>query len=152
MTCTCHALANAIADQLDHESHIDIDPMSLAKTLVSYNEHVGPVWPDDYDNYDRSLTTMDRKTEEWITIKIKTVKRVKKFINAERHILSYHTTLVNNEWKNKHCVFVKSYSGDSYDCVNSWGLIDDPYPIVPVERPGNILWMVQAEWDSARKC
>ena len=118
---------------------------------MSYNEHVGPVWPDEYDNYNRSLTTMNRKTGEWITIKIKTVKRVKKFISTERHVLSYRTTLVNNEWKNNHCVFVKHCSGDSYDCVNSWGQ-DDPYPVVPVERPGNILWMVQAEWNFARKC
>ena len=118
---------------------------------MSYNEHVGPVWPDKYNNYNKSLTTMDRKTGEWITIKIKTVQRVKKFINTKRHVLSYGTTLVNNEWKNNHCVFVRHCSGDSYDCVNSWGQ-DDPYPVVPVERPGNILWMVQAKWNFAPKC
>ena len=151
MTCTCHALANAVADQLCHENDIDIDPVCVAGILVDRNEHVGAVWPDKYDNYDNSLTIIDRKTEEWININIKTVKRVKKFINGERHVLSYGTKLVNNEWTDNHCVFVRHYSGDSYDCVNSWGQ-DDPYPLVPVERPGNILWVVRAEWNAAPKC
>ena len=88
---------------------------------MSNNEHVGPVWPDKNDDYNKPLTIMDKKTEEWIAIKIKTVKMVEKFINTERHILSYYTAVVNNEWKNNDCVFVRNYSEVSYDCVNSWG-------------------------------
>lgn len=150
-TCTCHALANAIADQLNEESQIDIDPTRLADILVSHNEHVGAVWPDEYDNYFKSLITMDRKTARWISIKIKTVKRVQRFVNTERHVLSYYTAAVGGRWTNNHCVFVRQQSGDLYDCVNSWGDYDI-YPAVPVNRPGNILWMVRAEWKFAGKC
>ena len=118
---------------------------------MSYNQHVGAVWPDEYDNYVNPLITMDKKTARWISIKIKTVKRVEKFINTERHVLSYYTTVVGGTWANNHCVFVRQQSGDFYDCVNSWGDYEI-YPTVPVNRPGNILWTVRVEWKFAEKC
>ena len=151
MTCTCHAIANAIADQLNDESQIDIDPTRLANILVSNNEHVGAVWPDEYDNYIKTIITMDKKSGRWISIKIKTVKRVEKFINAERHVLSYFTAAVGDRLTNNHCVFVRQQIGDLYNCVNSWG-DRNLYPAVPVNRPGNKLWMVRAEWTFARQC
>lgn len=73
---TCHALANAITDQLNEQSQVDIDPMPLANILFSYSEHVAIMWPGGYHNYLKPLTTMDEKTDRWISIKTKTVKRV----------------------------------------------------------------------------
>ena len=58
MTCTCHALANAIADQLN-EHKIDVNQKSLADILVNNNKHVGAVWPDIYDNYGQPILVMD---------------------------------------------------------------------------------------------
>ena len=48
---------------------------------------------------------MDKKTGRWISIKIKTVKRVEKFINTERHVLSYFTAAVGDRFTNNHCDF-----------------------------------------------
>ena len=151
MTCTCHALANAISAQLNDEYKIDIDPTRLANILVNNNQHVGAVWPDEYDNYIQPIITMDEKSKKWISIKIKTVKRVEEFIKTEKHVLSYNTEVIGGKWTNKHCVFVREQLGGLYHCVNSWG-DHDLYPHIPVARPGNILWIVQAKWEYAPKC
>ena len=118
---------------------------------MSYNRHIGPVWPDECDDYKETILTMDENSREWFSIKIKTVKRVENFINNERHVLSYCTTQVGERWINNHCVFVKEQLGEFYNCVDSWGDYDSN-PTVPVKRPGNILWMVQAECEPAPKC
>lgn len=141
MTCTCHALANAIADQLN-EHNIDVSQESLAHILVNNNKHVEAVWPDIYDNYGQPVFLKDKNSGVWYSINIKTVKKVKKFISGEKHVLSYFTKCGN------HCVFIKEQVEDSYNCVNSWGK-DDPYPVIRVEDPRNILWTVQVEFQSA---
>ena len=140
-TCTCHALANAIADQLN-EHKIDVSQKSLAYILVNENKHVGPVWPDIYDNYGQPILVMDENEGKWLSINIKTVKRVEKFIKGRKHLLSYFSKNGN------HCVFIKEQIGDSYKCVNSWGK-DTPYPVIPVKDSRNILWVVQVEFQSA---
>ena len=63
MTCTCHAIVNAISDQLNDKYKIDIDPTRLANILVNNNQHVGAVWPDKYDNYIQPIITMDEKSK-----------------------------------------------------------------------------------------
>ena len=142
MTCTCHALANAIADQLNEEHNIDVNQKSIADILVNNNKHVGAVWPDIYNNYSHPILVMDENSEKWISINIKTVKRVEKFINGEKHLLAYSSKHGN------HCVFLKEQKKGLYECVNSWGE-DDPYPEVAVEYPRNMLWMVRVEWEFA---
>ena len=144
LTSTCHALANAIVDKLNEEHNIDVDQKILANILVNNNQHVGAVWPDIYDNYGQRILLMDRnsKEEKWISIKKKTVKRVEKFINGQKHLLSYLSK------DGHHCVFLKEQKGNSYECVNSWGE-KDSYPLVPVENPENRLWMVQVEFEPA---
>ena len=142
MTCTCHALANAIADKLNEEHNIDVNQEILANILVNSNKHVGPVWPDIYDNYGEPILVKNEKSKEWISINIKTVKRVEKFINGEKHLLAYSSE------RGKHCVFLKEQIKDSYICVNSWGEYDS-HPVVPVKKYGNILWMVRVEFEPA---
>ena len=146
LTCTCQALANAIADKLNEEHNIDVNQESLADILVNNNQHLGAVWPHEYDNYRQRILLMDRNSKEeekkWISIKIKTVKEVNKFINGEKHLLSYISK------NGHHCVFLKEQIGDSYKCVNSWGE-KEPYPLVPVENPGNKLWIVRIEFEPA---
>ena len=100
------------------------------------------MWPDIYDDYGQPILVMDEKSSEWYSIKIKAVKNVKKFSNEEKHLLVYCSE------HGKHCVFIKEQVKDRYNCVNSWGEVD-PYPKIPVEDPGNILWMVQVEFQSA---
>ena len=141
MTCTCHALANAIVDQLN-EHNIDVSQKSLACILVNNNKHIGAVWPDIYDNYGQPVFVKDQNSGEWYSINIKTVKRVEKFINGEKHLLTYFSEHGN------HCVFIKEQVEDWYNCVNSWGE-SDPYPVIPVEDARNILWTVQVEFQSA---
>ena len=142
LTCTCHALANAIADELNEKHNINVNPKSLADILVNNNEHVGAVWPHIYNNYGQSILVMDENSEEWISIKIKTVEKVEKFINGEKHLLSYLSK------DGHHCVFVKEQKEGSYRCVNNWGK-RDPYPVVPVEDPRNMLWIVRVEFKPA---
>lgn len=103
--CIYHALANTVADELNEEYQIGINPTCLSNILVSYNEHFGTVWPDESDNYPNPLTTLDIKTEGWISIKMKTVKRVKKFSNAKRHVLAYDTKEVWDKLVNNLCFF-----------------------------------------------
>ena len=142
LTCTCHAIANAIADKLNEEHNIDVNQKILANILVNNNKHVGPVWPDIYDNYGQPILVMNENSKKWISINIKTVKRVEKFISGEKHLLAYLSERGN------HCVFLKEQIGDLYKCVNSWGEYDS-YPVVPVENPGNRLWMVRVEFEPA---
>ena len=109
---------------------------------MNNNKHVGAVWPDEYNNYGQRILVMDENSGKWISIIIKTVKRVEKFINGEKHLLAYLSK------DGHHCVFLKEQIRDFYKCVNSWGEYD-PYPLVPVENPGNRLWMVRVEFEPA---
>ena len=142
MTCTCHALANAIADQLNEKHNIDVDQKSIAHVLVTNNNHVGAEWPDKYNNYSQPILAMDENSKEWISINIKTVKRVEKFINGEKHLLAYSSK------HGRHCVFLKEQIKDLYKCVNSWGEYDS-YPVAAVEHPNNMLWMVRVGFEFA---
>ena len=144
LTCTCHALANAIADELN-EKHINVNPKSIVDILVTNNKHVGAVWPHKYNNYGKPIIVMDNSSEEWISIKIKTVEKVEKFINGEKHLLAYLSK------GQLHCVFIKEQKEGSYKCVNSWGEERDPHPSVPVDNPKNMLWVVRVEFKPAPK-
>ena len=60
-------------------------------------------------------------------------------------------------WKksrgNYHCVFVKrqlKLKENAYKCVNSWGN-SEPFPVVEQDRTGNMLWLVEADWEPAPK-
>lgn len=139
---TCFALANAIADQLDNEHCIRVNPKSIADIIVNNNQHVGALWPDIYNDYRQPILVMDEKSGTWISIIIRFVRRMKKFKQGATHLLGY----VSN--RGYHCVFVKEKIGEYYSCVNSWGY-DDPSPQVPVENPGNILWIVKVDLGKA---
>ena len=89
-TCTCHAVANAVADQLV-DANIDIDQRFLAYWLVANNQTIG----------------------NWISLKL-TVREVESFSNADKHVLAYYTP------QGYHCVYVKQQSENYYECVNSW--------------------------------
>ena len=108
---------------------------------MNNNKHIGAVWPDIYDNYGQPVLVKDKKSGEWYSINIKTVKRVKRFISGQKHLLAYPSQC------GYHCVFIKEQVKDLYNCVNSWGDID-PYPVIPVKHPRNILWTVQVEFQS----
>ena len=154
-TCTCHALANAVADQLEVDG-IDINQSDVAQILINFNQHVSAVWPHEFHNYRTPIITKDQKTKKWISIKIKTVEKVDSFSSKGRHVLAYYTTRKRKAdgKKNRrtyHCVFVKKQlklQGNAYECVNSWG-DGDPFPVVEQERTGNMLWLVEAEWEPA---
>ena len=151
-TCTCHAIANAIADQFE-EKDIEIDPSCLATLLVNNNKSIGAVWPDFYDNYDLPITIMNQRTGEWISVKIKSVTEVKKFSCTDKHVLAYYANKIKQAdgtwiWVDYHCAFIQRQSGDLYDCVNSWK--NDPHPKVELNRSGNRLWKVIAEANSPR--
>ena len=135
---TCFALANAIADQLDNEHCILVNPKSIADIIVNNNQHVGAIWPDLYDDYHQPILVMDENTGTWIYIIIRSVRRVKEFQERATHLLLYISK------GGYHCVFVKEKIGEYYSCVNSWGNLD-PYPRVPVEDPRNILWIVKVD-------
>ena len=140
-TCSCHAIANAVADQLA-DKKIDIDQKCLVHLLVQINGSIGPVWPDFYDNVSVDMQ-LQNKTD-WIHMEL-TVKAVVSFSKKDRHVLAYHT---GNKTPphDYHCVFVKEKKEDYYECVNSWGR-DDPFPKVHVNQFENRLWMVMVKVD-----
>lgn len=156
-TCTCHALANAIADQLEADG-IDINQSHVAHTLINFKQHVAAVWPHKFHNYRKPIITKDQKTKKWISIKIKTVEKVNSFSPKGRHVLAYYPTRKRKadgkkSRGNYHCVFVKrqlKLQDNAYECVNSWGK-GDPFPVVEQDRTGNTLWLVEAEWEPAPK-
>ena len=140
-TCSCHAIANAVADQLADQG-VDIDQKCLVHLLVQINGSIGPVWPDFYDNV---CVDMQLQNEtKWIHIEL-TVKAVESFGEKHKHVLAYHTGN-RPPPHDYHCVFVKEQIGNYYECVNSWGK-DDPSPKVHVNQSENRLWMVMVKFD-----
>ena len=148
-------MANAIGDQLEADG-IDINQSHVAQILINFNQHVAAVWPHRFHNYRKPILTKDQQTKKWVSIKIKTVEKVDSFSPKGRHVLAYYTTRKRKadeekSCRNYHCVFVKrqlKLQDNAYDCVNSWG-DGDPFPVVEQNRPGNILWLVEAEWKPA---
>ena len=140
-TCTCHAVANAVAEQLEDEE-IDIDQNFLAKWLVANNQTIGPVWPHFFDNYPYHILVQNRNNGEWISLKL-TVSEAESFSNTDKHVLAYYTH-AGNKPQVYHCVYVSQKSEKYYSCVNSWKDYN-PYPEVDLDRPGNRLWRVRAE-------
>ena len=147
-TCTCHAIANAVADQLaDHK--INIDQKSFAQNLVSNNQTIGAVWPHFYDNYHIPIIIKNDDNGEWISVKIKSVREVNELNDKDKFVLAYNTKREKQadgilKWFSYHCVFVKKQSENHYLCVNSWKNAN-PYPEVELNRPGNRLWCVKAK-------
>lgn len=146
-TCTYHAIANAVADQL-HERRYEIDQDILAQMLVASNQIIGPVWPHFFDNYSIPWKLINESNPEWISIKM-FVKEVEIFSNMEKHVLAYHTSCERTS-QDYHCVFVKKQQGNYYYCVNSWG-DNNPYPEIEVNKSGNRLWRVKAEVEAPEK-
>ena len=140
-TCTCYAIANAVADQLA-DSQIDISQSTFASILVDKRGSIGPVWPHFYDNYRDSILIKDKQSGDYYSIKITTVRRVTKFNDEHKHILAYHTS--TNEY---HCVFVKEKKDNYYLCINSWGNYD-PNPKIEIQKPHNLLWIVSVNFSS----
>ena len=138
-TCTCYAIANAVADQLA-EKQIDIDQSVFAGILVDKKGNIGAVWPDFYDNYHSSILIKDDKSGRHYSIKITTVRPVEKFTDNHRHILAYYTN--TNKY---HCVFVEGKKGNYYSCLNSWGNYD-PKPQIALNKDGNKLWIVSVDF------
>ena len=105
-----------------------------------------------YDNYIPVLS-MNEADEKWISVKIDIVREVKEFQNTGKYVLAYFTKkkLPDGTWKwgEYHCVFVKTQSENHYVCVNSWGDRDE-YPKVELNRTGNRLWIVRAEFEYAQ--
>ena len=151
-TCTHHAIANAVADQLA-DKHVDIDQNAFATTLVSYVGSIGPVWPHFFDNFHIPVIIMNKADEQWISVKIDIVREVREFCNTGKYVLAYNIKemLQDGTWKwgEYHCVFVKQQSENHYVCVNSWGDTDE-YPEVELNRPGNRLWIVSVEFQYAQ--
>ena len=153
-TCTCHAIANAVADQLaDHK--INIDQSSFAQNLVSNNQTIGAVWPHFYDNYHIPIIIKNDNSGEWISVKIKSVEEVKQFNDTDKFVLAYNTKKEEQtdgtwKWYSYHCVFVKKQLENHYVCVNSWNDFE-PYPEVEFNRPGNRLWCVKAKFKTPPK-
>ena len=146
--CTCHAIANAVADTLQ-DKNININQSSLADTLVALNGSIDAVWPDFYDKYPKDIPMKNENNQEWISIKIVSVRKEEKFINTGKYVLTYNTSMKKQpdgtlKWCDYHCVFVRERSENHYVCVNSWKE-NDKYPKVEFDRPGNQLWSVSVE-------
>ena len=141
-TCTCYAIANAVADQLA-DKQININQSSFASILVDRKGSIVPVWPHFYDNYHDSILIMDDQSGEYYSIKITSVKQVTHFNDEYKYVLAYYTS--TNDY---HCVFVKEKSGNYYSCINSWGNTHNPYPKFEIHKRHNILWMVRVEFVS----
>ena len=151
-TCTCHAISNAVGDLLA-DKNINIDQSTFAQILVSYNQAIGAVWPHFYDNYHTPIIIKNEGDGRWISVKIGSVREVEKTNDADKYVLAYNTKKVEQtdgtkKWGNYHCAFVQKQLENDYLCVNSWG-DEDQYPKVELNRPGNRLWRVRAEFRPA---
>ena len=139
-TCTCHAIANAVADLLTDVHNFNINQDNLAQLLVNINQSIGAVWPNFFDNHSLIIKgkQKEQRDPEWILLKI-TVKEVQSFSVTDKHVLAYYT--YGRGPHGYHCVFVKELVQNYYKCVNSWK-DNDPYPEVKVNQCGNRLWRV----------
>ena len=157
-SCTCHALANAIANELD-KIGIDVVQEHIVSILVTYSQHVGQVFPHNFDSFEEPILTMDQNSQKWILIRIETVKEIynlEDYTPDKSHVLAYYTREEIDEhgetqWYGYHCVFVKGkiiLQRNDFKCINSWGHYDKN-PVVPVNRFGNRLWVVQVKCEEA---
>ena len=158
-TCTCYALTNAIAKQLARQDGIDIVQELIVGALVSYNGHVGPIFPHSFHNFQKLILTMDQDSEKWIEIRINTVKEkcnFEEYDSRESHVLAYYSGKDKDQygrlvWTDYHCVFVErrlTLRDNAFECVNSYGNYKK-CPVVELSRPGNRLWVVRASWKPA---
>ena len=155
-TCTCHALAKAIAELLDPMG-IDVNITTVTSILINHIEHIGAIWPDKFHNHSKSIITMDQRSKKWIDIRIKSVEITKEFNSKEKHVLAYHPRDKNGKlsMEKYHCVFVARFLTweEKYKCVNSWGKEAecDPNPEIESSRFGNKLWKVTVECQLAKE-
>ena len=143
-TCTSHALANAVIEQLDADG-LDVNHSHIVQTLIKFCEGEEAVWPEKFHGWKDPIITMDEETKQHIAVTIKTVEKVDDFSPAKKHVLVYEVG------KDLHTVFVKrqlKLKRKAFECVNSWGH-HDPYPIIEINKPGNVLYKVEAGWEPA---
>lgn len=100
VTCTHHALANVIVDQLDADG-VDVNHSHVVQTLIkrlrieqdqqekAEMEKKEAVWPDRFNNFSHTILTKDEKTKKWISVKIKAVEKVDRFDPTKKHVLTY---------------------------------------------------------------
>ena len=143
-TCTSHALANAVIEQLDADG-LDLNHSHVVQTLIKFCKGDEAVWPHEFHDCKDTIITMDEETKQHIAVTIKVVKKVDDFSPAEKHVLVY------NLGTGLHTVYVKrqlKLQQNAYECVNSWG-DNDPHPIIEINRDGNVLYRVRAKWELA---
>ena len=146
-SCTCHALANAIANELD-KNGIDVDQEHIVSILVTYKQHAGRTFPHDFHSFEEPIITKDNGSRKWIQINIETVMEIynfEQYVPDKSHVLAYFTRKETDEYgkvggTDYHCVFVKGKMilENAFNCVNSWGNYEK-YPVVPMNRYGNRL-------------
>ena len=144
-TCTYHALANAVIEQLDADG-LNLNHNHVVQTLIKFCKGDEAVWPDKFHDCKDTIITMDEETKQHIAVTIKVVEKVHDFSPAEKHVLVYGLVT----WL--HTVYVKRQLmlRNAYECVNSWGDCD-PHRIIEINRLGNVLYRVRAKWELASK-
>ena len=141
-TCTAHALANAIIDQLDVHG-VDVNHSHVVQTLIKFSRHGNAAWPYEIRDRTGTIITMDEGNKQGLAITMEEVEKVDEFSPDHKHVLVY-----KRRDNSKHTVFVKRQKDGKYECLNSWGDYN-PYPIIEKNKVGNILYRVVAKWKPA---
>ena len=147
-TCTCHAIANTVVDQLQ-DKNINTNQSSLADTLVAYKESIGAVWPNFYNKYPINIQMMNKNNLEWISIKTISVRTEEKVRDTDKYVLTRCTNMKKQpdgtmKWCDYHCVFMQERSENYYVCVKSWEEKDQRHEVA-FDRARNQLWRVRVE-------
>ena len=89
----------------------------------------------------RNMT--DKKTGAYGTIQIQVTRATRNLRRGAEHVLVYDQT--EGDPGTKHCVYMERVTEKGFLCLNSHGS-KDPFPLVEMERKGNRLYSVEANW------
>lgn len=144
-TCVIYALALALCRHLLLSSGVHIivtECLGAIKQLDKARDAAreGNFVEDFQGEVLRNMT--DKKTGAYGTIQIQ-IQATRNLRRGAEHVLVYDQT--EGDPGTKHCVYMERVTEKGFMCLNSHGS-KDPFPLVEMERKGNRLYSVEANW------
>ena len=146
-TCTTYAMANALCQGLMDGRNIYVIPEECLGALKQLDvvEVLGGNHVHDF--HGKTLRNMtDQSTGAYGTVQIDVTNVRKEREKGSQFVLVYDRT--EGDPETKHCVYIQSRCSDTrmLSCVNSWGPGEDENLSIHLDRPGNIIYCIQAKW------
>ena len=157
-TCTLHAVANAVVEDLQ-STKIDVSLDEVVGALKQ-GDHVDIREGNNVEDFDGqpAKNVMDKSSKAYGNIVVKTYRVTKE--DKRQNIRGKHLLVFNrieDDPETAHCVYLKRihHSKDNTtleenicEVINSWGKVS-PKLYIPFNQRGNRFYKVSAEWNDA---